>query len=154
LGSLQTVGRLEISNNAQLATVTGVAAATIRGDLVLRGNPKLTQLGSWTSLSRVEGALTVDDNDGLTSLGGFSSLTAVTGALTITNNGAVTALDPLGHLQAIGSSISVTGNGALDGCRGWEIYYCVPHNQISMTVNNNKPNTGGGTNGNNCPRFW
>jgi hypothetical protein len=38
LGSLQTVTRLEISGNTKLTTFDGLAASTIKGDFVLRGN--------------------------------------------------------------------------------------------------------------------
>jgi hypothetical protein len=151
LGSLQQVNRLEISNNPQLTTVTGIAGATVRGDLVLRGNRALAQVGSWGALSRVEGGLTIDDNDALTSLAGLSGLTYVTGAVAITNNGAITALNTVSHLQGIGLTVNVTGNTSLDGCLAWEIYYCVRNTGVS--ISNNKPNTGANQ-GSNCPRFW
>jgi hypothetical protein len=151
LGSLQQVNRLEISNNAQLTTIIGAAASTVRGDLVLRGNRALAQLGTWSSLSRVEGTLTIDDNDALLNLGGISTMQYVTGAVAVTNNGAITAIDAVSRLQGIGTTVAVTGNTNLDGCRAWEIYYCVQSGPV--TINNNKPNTGSNQ-GSNCPRFW
>jgi hypothetical protein len=147
LGSLQQVGRLEISNNAQLASITGTAAPSIKGDLVLRGNHALTQLGAWSTLTRVEGSLAVDDNDGLADLGGLAGMQYVTGAVSVTNNALISSFDPVSHLKGIGLSVLVTGNASLSNCRAIEIDYCVPSGTV--TYYSNQPNTGGS-----CPRFW
>jgi len=148
LGSLQQVGRIEISNNAQLATITGAAAAAIKGDLVFRGNRALTSLGSWSALNRVEGSLTIDDNDGLANLGSLAGMQYVTSSVTITNNAAIAAIDAVSRLQGIGASVLVTGNANLSNCRAMEIDHCVQSGTV--TFNNNQPNTGG----TNCPRCW
>jgi len=147
LGSLQQVGRLEISNNAQLASITGAAAPSIKGDLVLRGNRALTSLGSWSSLARVEGSLTIDDNDGLADLGGLAGMQYVTGSVSVTNNLLLAGIDSVSHLKGIGTTVLVTGNANLSNCRAIEIDYCVPSGTV--TYSNNKPNTGGS-----CPLFW
>jgi hypothetical protein len=147
LGSLQQVARLEISNNAQLTSITGTAAASIKGDLVLRGNRALAQLGAWSALTRVEGSLTIDDNDALTDLGGLNGMQYVTGAVAVTNNALISTIDAVSHLKGIGLSVSVTGNANLSNCSAIEIDYCVPSGTVSYS--SNKPNTGG-----NCPRFW
>lgn len=147
LGSLQQVGRVEISNNLALATITGAAAPTIKGDLVLRGNRALTSLGAWSSVTRVEGALTIDDNDGLANLNSLAGMQYVTGAVSITNNALIASVDPVSHLKGIGLSVLVTGNASLSNCRAIEIDYCVPSGAV--TYYSNQPNTGGS-----CPRFW
>lgn len=147
LGSLQQVGRLEISNNAQLTSIVGTAAASIRGDLVVRGNRALAQLGSWTGLVRVEGGLTIDDNDALADLAGLAGLQYVTSSVAITNNALLANIDAVSHLRGIGSSVLVTGNANLSNCRALEIDHCVSSGPV--TFNNNKPNTGS-----NCPRCW
>lgn len=147
LGSLQQVGRLEISNNAQLASIVGAAAPAIGGDLVLRGNRALTGLGTWTGLNRVEGSLTIDDNDGLTTLGALASMRFVTGQVAITGNAALANIDAVNHLSGIGLSVAVTGNTALDSCAALAIDHCVQAGTV--TFSNNKPNTG-----NNCGRCW
>ncbi len=147
LGSLQQVGRVEISNNAQLTSIVGTAAASIRGDLVVRGNRALAQLGSWTGLTRVEGSLTIDDNDGLADLGGLAGMQYVASSVAITNNAAISNIAAVSRLQGIGSSVLVTGNPSLDNCRALEIDHCVSSGTV--TFNNNKPGTGG-----NCPDCW
>jgi hypothetical protein len=147
LGSLQQVGRLEISNNAQLTSIVGTAAAAIRGDLVVRGNRALTQLGSWSGLTRIEGVLTIDDNDALANLGGLAGVQYVTSSVAITNNALLANIDSVSHLQGIGSTVLVTGNASLSNCRALEIDHCVSSGTV--TFNNNQPNTGG-----NCARCW
>lgn len=148
LGSLQQVGRLEISNNAQLASIVGAAAPTIGGDLVVRGNRALASLGAWSAVGRVQGSLTIDDNDALADLGGFASMQFVTGAVAITNNALLSNVDAVSHLRGIGQSVVVTGNTNLSNCRAMEIDHCVPSGAV--TFSNNKPNTGGS----NCPACW
>jgi hypothetical protein len=148
LGSLQQVGRVEISNNAQLASIVGAAAATIGGDLVVRGNRALTSLGAWSSLGRVEGSLTIDDNDGLANLGGLAAMQYVTSSVAITNNALLSSIDAVSHLRGIGQSALVTGNASLSNCRAIEVDHCVSSGTVSFS--NNQPNTGGS----NCPPCW
>ncbi|HWO26095.1 MAG TPA: hypothetical protein VNO30_45525 [Kofleriaceae bacterium] len=147
LGSLQQVGRVEISNNAQLASLTGAAAPAIKGDLVLRGNRALASLGAWSGVTRIEGSLTIDDNDALTSLGGFAGMQYVTSSVSITNNALLANIDTISHLAGIGQTVLVTGNTSLSNCRAMELDYCVASGTVS--VYGNQPNTGGS-----CPRFW
>jgi hypothetical protein len=147
LGSLQQVGRVEISNNVQLASITGAAAASIKGDLVLRGNRALTSVGAWSTVTRVEGSLTIDDNDALTSLGGLAGMQYVTSSVSITNNALLANIDAVSHLRSIGQTVLVTGNTSLSNCRAMEIDHCVLSGTVSY--NSNQPNTGG-----NCPVCW
>jgi hypothetical protein len=147
LGSLQQVGRVEISNNAQLATITGAAAATIGGDLVLRGNRALASVGAWSTVTRVEGSLTIDDNDALANLGGLAGMQYVTSAVSITNNALLSNIDAVSHLRGIGLAVSVTGNPSLSNCRALEIDHCVTSGTVSFS--SNQPSTGG-----NCPTCW
>jgi hypothetical protein len=147
LGSLQQVGRVEISNNAQLASITGAAAAAIKGDLVLRGNRALAQLGSWSAVTRVEGSLTIDDNDALASLGGLAGMQYVTSSVSITNNALLANIDAVSHLRGIGQTVLVTGNPSLSNCRALEIDRCVTSGTVSYY--SNQLNTGGS-----CPPSW
>jgi hypothetical protein len=146
LGSLSSVGRVEISGNQQLTSLLGTAGTRLGGDLILRGNRALPGLGSW-SPARIEGSLTIDDNDALTSLAGLSRLRSVTGAVAITGNAVVADIDAVSHLQSIGAAVEVTGNASLDNCRVLEIDHCVPSGVV--TAYSNKPNTGGS-----CGRCW
>ncbi|MBX3160821.1 MAG: hypothetical protein KF773_32950 [Deltaproteobacteria bacterium] len=139
---LETVGRVEVVNNAKLASLWGMAATTIKGDLLVRGNRALTSLGAMSSLATIEGNFIVDDNDALTSIGGFTtSMQYVLGMVTVTNNAALTELGQIARLRGIGA-LTITDNASLSFCRAREVAVCVT-TQGSITVQNNKV-------GNNC----
>jgi hypothetical protein len=144
LGSLQTVSRLEIASNPRLATFDGLDATVISGDLVLRGNPALTSLGTVASVGRIEGTLTIDDNDALANLDALSGLQLITGALVVTNNSALGGLGRLSHLSGIGATVTITGNANLTYCAAHEVDHCVSSG--AATIANNKTTTG-----TNCP---
>jgi hypothetical protein len=136
LSHIDTVGRVEVTNNAQLATITGLGAAVIKGDLVLRGNTVLTSLGSMSSLSRIEGSLTIDSNPALTNIAAFtSSMQYITGALTISNNTGLTDLGMVSHLLGIGT-ISITSNPNLSYCKAREVDACVQSHGSTIIQNN------------------
>lgn len=139
LGSLQTIGRLEIAGNTKLTTLDGIAASRIQGDFVLRGNTVLASLGSVASIQRVEGAVTITANNALKNLDAFSGLQFITSSLAIENNAVLETLGRLSRLTGIGTTVSITGNAALPYCAGHEIDHCV--NSGTVTVANNKPNT-------------
>ena len=136
LGSLQTVNRLEISGNPKLTTFDGLAAATIRGDFVLRGNPLLASLGLMSSVSRIDGAMYIEGNNALKNLDAFSSLTFITSSLTVMNNTSLETLGRFNRLAGIGTTVAITGNAALPYCLAHEIDHCV--NSGAVTVSNNK----------------
>ena len=139
LGSLQTVGRIEIANNPKLATFDGLAAQRIQGDFVLRGNPALQTLGNVGAIQRIEGSLTIDGMNGVKNLDAFSGLQFITSSLTITNNTTLDSVARMARLSGIGTTVTVTGNAALPYCGGHEIDHCVTSGAV--TVTNNKPNT-------------
>jgi len=139
LGSLQAVTRLEISGNTKLATFDGLAASTIKGDFVLRGNTALASLGLMSSITRVEGAMTIEGNNALKNLDALSGLQLITGALSVTNNTSLETLGRFSHLSGIGTTVTITGNTSLPYCLGHEIDHCV--NSGTVTISNNKPNT-------------
>jgi hypothetical protein len=145
LGSLQTVMRLEISGNTKLTTFDGLAASTIKGDFVLRGNTALANIGVMSSVTRVEGAVTIDGNNALKNLDAFASLQYITSSLTVMNNTALESLGRFNQLAGIGTTVAITGNTALPYCSGHEIDHCVASGAV--TVTNNKPNTQNAT----CP---
>ena len=139
LGSLQTVGRLEIAGNTKLTAFDGIAASRIQGDFILRGNTVLSSLGAVGSLQRIEGAVTIAGNNALRNLDAFSGLQFITSSLAIESNTALETLGRLNRLSGIGTTVSITGNVALPYCAGHEIDHCVTSGTV--TVLNNKPNT-------------
>lgn len=138
LGSLQTVGRLEVSGNTKLMTFDGLAASTIAGDFILRGNTALATLGAMSSITRVNGAMTIEAN-GLKNLDALSGMQYIASTLAITNNPALETLGRMSYLQGIGATVTITGNASLPYCLGHEVDHCV--NSGLVTVTNNKANT-------------
>jgi hypothetical protein len=138
LGSLQTVARLEVSSNTKLTTFDGLAASTIAGDFILRGNTALATLGAMSSIQRVNGAVTIDSN-GLKNLDAFSGMQYIATTLAVTNNPALETLGRMSYLQGIGATVTITGNAALPYCLGHEVDHCV--NSGLVTVTNNKAGT-------------
>ena len=136
LGSLQTVGRVEISGNAKLTTFDGLSASIIKGDFVLRNNAALTTLGAMSSVSRVEGAMFIEGNNALKNLDAFSSLSFITSSLTVMNNTSLETLGRFNRLAGIGTTVAITGNAALPYCLAHEIDHCV--NSGAATISNNK----------------
>jgi hypothetical protein len=138
LGSLQTVQRLEVSANTKLTSFDGLAASTIAGDFILRGNTALATLGTMSSVTRVNGAMTIDGN-GLKNLDAFSGMQYIATTLAVTNNPALETLGRMSYLQGIGATVTITGNASLPYCLGHEVDHCV--NSGLVTVTNNKANT-------------
>ncbi len=132
---LTQVGRVEIGSNPALTTVRGFSATSIGGDFVLRGNPKLTQLGTMSSLTSIGGALIVDDNDALTDLTGWTgTVQRVTGSVSITGNANLTSLGSLSHAASIGTS-TITNNASLGSCKAIEVDHCVPNSTVTISGN-------------------
>jgi hypothetical protein len=135
LSKLETVNRVDLTNNAALVDVSGFAATSIHGDVTVRQNPLLTMLGTMSSLTTIQGNLTIDNNAALTNIGAFTtSMHYVTGVVTITNNAKLTGLGQVSHLLGIGSLI-ITDNPVLSFCAAREVAACV--NPPSVTIRNN-----------------
>lgn len=140
LTALTQVGRVEIGMNPALTEVHGFGATSIAGDVILRGNPVLSQIGAMSSLSTIGGALTVDDNDALTDLAGLTgAMRSVYGSVTISNNANLTGLGQLSHLSSIGTT-SITSNPKLGYCRALEVDRCVPNSTVTISGNLNQNN--------------
>ncbi|HEX2687482.1 MAG TPA: hypothetical protein VHN14_12735 [Kofleriaceae bacterium] len=136
LEKLATTGHVELADNPQLTSLTGLVATTIDGDLAIRGNTRLTTLGTMSSLYRVTGNLTIDGNAALANLAAFTtSLKFVDRSLTITNNQNLSDLGALKHLQLVGA-ITITNNQNLVTCRAIEIDRCVQHPTTAVIGNN------------------
>lgn len=136
LSNLGSVGSVELADNPQLGSLTGLGARTIAGDLAIRNNAALTSLGTMPALYRVTGNVTIDHNAALTRLTAFTtSLAFIDQSLTITGNAALTDLGSLKHLQLVGA-ITISGNQNLLICRAIEIDACVPHPYAAVVANN------------------
>jgi hypothetical protein len=136
LSKLAATGHLEIADNAQLTTLTGLPATTINGDFAIRNNAALTALGAMSALYRVTGNLTIDHNAALGNLAAFTtSVKFVDQGLTITNNQNLADLGALKHLQLVGA-ITITNNQNLVTCRALEIDRCVQHLTTSVITSN------------------
>lgn len=137
LPALKNVASIEISQNAQLATFSSLAAANILGNVTFRGNARLSMIGSMSSLSLIGGNLIVDDNDALADMTGLtSSLQRIVGSVTISNNGALTSLGMLSRLTlGIAGTVSVTSNPVLGYCKAYEVSRCTSHGAFTNTGN-------------------
>lgn len=135
-GKLATAGGLTIADHTQLTGITLATASEITGDLMIRNNALLANLGTLTALKRVTGTLTIDNNAALTSLSGFTGLRFVDQLLIITNNGKLTDLGALKRLLLIGA-LTVTNNQTLVVCRAIEVGQCVPQ-PFAPTIRGNR----------------
>ena len=136
LSRLTTTHGIDVADNAQLVSVTGLAATEIAGDLAIRSNPKLTTIGTMGALAAVTGNVIIDSNAALPDLKAFTlSMKSISRTLTINNNAALTDLGMLKHLDLIGA-LTITNNRNLVGCRVLEVDRCVAHNVASQLGNN------------------
>lgn len=109
LGDLRGVTDLELNDTA-LTTFDSKATIEVSGELWLRYNDKLTDIGKLTPKATVE-AITVEHNLVLTNLGGIAKATIVAGATTILDNPKLTAIN-LGAAQRLEGGLTVRDNGA------------------------------------------
>jgi len=140
LSKLAATGSVEVADNPQLGSLTGLAVANLNGDLAIHHNNALTTIGAMSSLYRVTGNLTIDSNPALGSLAAFTtSIQFVDHALTITNNQSLTDLGALKYLKLVGA-VAITNNKNLVSCRALEIDRCVPH-PLASVITTNKDGT-------------
>jgi hypothetical protein len=136
LSKLATTRGIELAENPQLVTVTGLAATEITGDVAIRKNDKLTLIGTMGALVQVAGNVTIDSNAALVNLAMFTlSMKRIGQSLTINNNASLTDLGMLKHLDSI-NAITITNNPNLVECRALEIDRCVVHVVGSRLENN------------------
>jgi hypothetical protein len=140
LGNLtRLTGALTVSDNAAL-TAIALGKLTTAGHIEITGNAQLASLGTMAALYRVSGNLMIDGNAALTSLAAFTtSLKFVDLALTITNNAALTDLGALKHMQLVGA-IDIASNQSLVSCRAIEIDRCTQHPTAAVISGNKDGN--------------
>jgi hypothetical protein len=113
LDRLSTVGGLELTDNAMLQSIQGLAnVASLDGDVVISGSPSLTNL---VGLGAVEtmGAVTLSDL-GLVNLRGLESLTTVEGDLTLFDLYGLVDMTGAGALDFVDGNFIVEQTGAHD----------------------------------------
>ncbi len=140
LSRLATTRGVELAENPQLFSVTGLAATEIAGDLAIRKNDRLTLIGLMGALVTVSGNVTIDSNAALVNLAMFTlSMKRIGQALTITNNASLIDLGMLRHLDSV-QAITITNNRNLVACRAAEIDRCVVHTVGSVITGNRDVN--------------
>ncbi|MFP2910286.1 hypothetical protein ACLESD_35655 [Pyxidicoccus sp. 3LFB2] len=155
VGPLWLGSHLEVDRNAQLTTLAGLRALVpgrgitvsdnallevagsfdflyeLRGDVVLRDNPRLQAL-PFTSLERVGGSLVITNNDALVSLAG-PPLTSISGDFILADNDALTDVSHPRQLTFIGGRLDIRANAALVFLEG--MHGLVHAGAISITGN-------------------
>lgn len=137
---LSTLGRLEVASNPALTQISGLAAASIAGDVTLRANPLLATIGSMSSLTAISGALVIDDNDSLVDLSNLipTGMNRIYGGLTISNNARLTNVGQLARmLDGITGSVTVTSNPALSICAAIAIDHCAQVGTTAAVISGN-----------------
>ena len=138
--SLQSVGRLQLSNLPAITSIRGIEAVSIGGiglqstpqlsdvgalagrtelpeGLSIGNAPLITDLSAFSALERV-GGVTISES-ALTSLDGLESLAVIEGGLVLTRNSALASIEALANVRAV-ESLIVERNGALPDLRGLE----------------------------------
>ncbi len=148
---LSTLGRLEVASNPSLTQISGLAATSIAGDVTLRSNPVLAQIGTMSSLTSISGALIVDDNDALVDLTNLipTGMNRISGGLTISNNARLTGLGKLTNwLDGVTGNVTITGNPTLSTCSAIAVDHCAQVGTAAAVISGNS-----GTQ-NNCANCW
>jgi hypothetical protein len=119
LGSLTSIGDLNISTNAGLTNVEGLAALTsVERNLTIWGNPVLHDLDGLESLTEVGTGVSISTHSALANIDGLSSLTSIGDYLYIWYNDALTNVDGLAALESIGGQVNILANGVLGDLDG------------------------------------
>ena len=114
---------LEIKNNSSLTSLDGLAIAGISGDLIIDGNPVLTDIGGLSNLTLVKEAVRIKNNFALPNVDGLSSLTTIH-ALEITSNHSLANLDGLSALHLVVGGINISSNPSLtDFCGLYNLFH-------------------------------
>ncbi|QAA80786.1 cadherin repeat domain-containing protein [Aequorivita sp. H23M31] len=104
LSPLETLNRIDldlnIMNNANLVTTTGLEIAVLEGSLLVFNNPELKKLEGFSGLTSL-GDLFFSTNDSLDDLSSLSNLSVIESDLIIVTCGAITNLDWLNHLTSV-----------------------------------------------------
>jgi hypothetical protein len=142
LDSLETLDGIAITNNTVLSSVDGMPRLNhtdgdvyigfnaslqhisgfdylqrIERELTIEGNPLLTSVSGFPSLSLIS-KLKFIDNPSLTSLPSFPALTLVTSELIVRRNAALTTLDGLQALRRVNGYVRIDENQSLASLEG------------------------------------
>lgn len=114
LGSLRTLGGIEISGNARLETLAGLRVPSHLESILVASNPNLKDLVGLSSLSSFD-RLDLRDNDSLRQLQGLEGVSSAA-SLHLSNSPALQDASALSQLRTLGSLfIDDVGLTNLDG---------------------------------------
>jgi hypothetical protein len=104
--------------NASLVSVEGLSGLQrVEGDVTIRRNNLLADLGGLRALSSVGGSIVIQENDALATLN-LSSLSTVDSFFTIASNYALTTMTGMEGLEYVDFTLAIDGNSALTNLRG------------------------------------
>jgi hypothetical protein len=98
---------IEIRNNPNLTTTSGLNLVYAGSDLILRDNPLLTDISSFSNLDTILGEFTIRTNNSLVDLSGFSSLKYVGMGAIIRDNASLTSLNGLNQLTTVDGILEI-----------------------------------------------
>lgn len=126
----------EIRNNLSLTSLGGLSIGFISGDLIVQGNPVLTDINGLSKLALVKEGVRIKDNFALPNIDGLLKLATIH-TLEIVNNHALANLDGLSALQTVVGTVTITNNPALiDFCGLYNLFHTgVIGGAISIVVN-------------------
>lgn len=102
-----SLAAIEIRNNLNLTTTSGLNLLYAGSDLIIRNNPQLVDISSFSNLDTILGEFTVRTNPLLTDLTGFSSLKHVGMGAIIRDNAALTSLNGLNQLTSVDGILEI-----------------------------------------------
>ncbi|HVK98209.1 MAG TPA: hypothetical protein VM553_00280 [Dongiaceae bacterium] len=111
LESISQLGELIIENNRVLKNLTGLGGLErIDGNLLVKGNAKLADLSGASRLANIDGSLTLDDNAALVSTKGVETLQNIQLDLNLLSNPALASLEGFAGLTRIGGTLAIDVN--------------------------------------------
>jgi len=119
LGNLTTIGgRLYVSNNSALSSISDFNITSIGTDLVIMKNNSLTDLQGLENVTHIDSSLIISENSRLTSLEGLNNLTSTGDGVKLYSNESLNNLTALNNLTSIGGKLSISWNDSLTNLNG------------------------------------
>lgn len=119
LGNLTTIGgRLYVSNNSALSSISDFNITSIGTSLVIMKNNSLTDLQGLENVTHIDSSLLISENNQLTSLEGLNNLTSTGDGVRLYSNEILNNLTALNKLTSIGGKLSISWNDSLTNLNG------------------------------------
>jgi hypothetical protein len=115
--NLVSVRGARITNNTALTTINGLPLTDIALGLNIEGNPSLTSITAFSSLTTIGTQLIIQSNPVLTNFSGFANLETVTGSFIVGYNNSMTNLNSFARLTKC-NLVSVRFNPVLTNIDG------------------------------------